>query len=231
MAEAVKAAAARQLPGFRLGQKQVYLPTHIITMLRKEHLPPNEACFQVPLTFTKFDLRDYLWNLYNVEVKKVRSYVKGRPLAERPNRPGSTYRPQALKIMTVELAQPFQWPAVPDNLEPWNHELFEMREKTFEQRREEQYNAANRIIPMASRQPRSEDRKKLASLAKDLLSGKKKWSNQVQLDSKWDAIVQEAAGTAAGKGKRESAAERVALRKDALEKEDGEAMANSKPAQ
>ena len=190
-------------------------PTHIITMLHKEHLPANEACFQVPLTFTKFDLRDYLWNLYNVEVKTVRSYVKGRPLAERPNRAGSTYRPQALKIMTVELAQPFQWPALPENREPWNHELFEMREKSAEQRREDQYNAANKIIPMASRQPKSKERKELANLAKDLLTGKKKWSNQVQLASKWDAIVQEAAGSTPGNAKTATAAEEIAMAKDA----------------
>ncbi|ATY62773.1 mitochondrial ribosomal protein L23, putative [Cordyceps militaris CM01] len=229
MAEAVKAAAARQLPAFKLGQRQVYLPTHIITMLHKEHLPANEACFQVPITFTKFDLRDYLWNLYNVEVKTVRSYVKGRPLAERPNRPGSTYRPQALKIMTVELAQPFQWPALPADRAPWNHELFEMREASFAARRDDQYNAANRIIPMASRQPRTEERKKLAGLAKDLLSGRKKWSNQVQLDSKWDAIVQEAtAGAKPGSAKKESAAERIALEKDA---KDAATRTNPKPEQ
>lgn len=184
-------------------------------MLHKEHLPPNEACFQVPLTFTKFDLRDYLWNLYNVEVKTVRSYVKGRPLAERPNRAGSTYRPQALKIMTVELAQPFQWPALPENREPWNQELFAMRETSAEQRREDQYNAANRIIPMASRQPKSKERKELASLAKDLLAGRKTWSNQVQLDSKWDAIVQEAAGSTSGSAKTATAAEEIAMAKDA----------------
>lgn len=169
-------------------------PTHIITMLRKEHMPPHEACFQVPLTFTKFDLRDYLWNLYNVEVKTVRSYVKGRPLAKRPGQPGSTYRPQALKIMTVELTKPFQWPSLPEDKAPWNPELFEMREKTMEESREDQYNQANRIIPMASRQAKTMERKKLATLAKDLLAGRKKWSNDVALDSKWDAIVEQANG-------------------------------------
>ncbi|KAM3447342.1 hypothetical protein MY1884_004241 [Beauveria asiatica] len=230
MAEVVKAAVSRQLPSFRLGQKQVYLPTHIITMLHKEHLPANEACFQVPLTFTKFDLRDYLFNLYNVEVKTVRSYVKGRPLAERANRPGSSYRPQALKIMTVELAQPFQWPSPPENLQPWNQELFEMREKSMVGRQEDQYNAANFKIPMASRQPRSDERKQLSALAKDLVTGRKKWSNEVPLDSKWDAVVQQATGTttAGSKGKKETAAERIALRHDAKDKA---ARRKPKPAQ
>ncbi|KAJ6780660.1 hypothetical protein PWT90_01320 [Aphanocladium album] len=165
-------------------------------MLRKEHLSPNEACFQVPLTFTKFDLRDYLWNLYNVEVTKVRSYVKGQPLTDRPNRPGSTYRPQSLKIMTVELAQPFQWPEVPENREPWNPELFEMREDMVDKRREEQYDKSNFKIPMKSRQAKTKERTALASLAQDLLSGKKKWSTDAELDSKWDSIVEKASGVA-----------------------------------
>ncbi|KAJ3478271.1 hypothetical protein NLG97_g8625 [Lecanicillium saksenae] len=174
-------------------------------MLRKEHLPPNEACFQVPLTFTKFDLRDYLWNLYNVEVKKVRSYVKALPLASRPDRPNSAYRPQALKIMTVELVQPFQWPEVPENREPWNPELFDMREQAMENRREEQYNNSNNIIPMTSRQPRSQDRKALADLAKDLLSGKKKWSNDAKLDSKWDSILAQTGAEKDAKSQTEGA--------------------------
>ncbi|KAM3510908.1 hypothetical protein MY11210_005446 [Beauveria gryllotalpidicola] len=230
MAEVVKAAVTRQLPGFRLGQKQVYLPTHIITMLHKEHLPANEACFQVPLTFTKFDLRDYLFNLYNVEVKTVRSYVKGRPLAERANRPGSSYRPQALKIMTVELVQPFQWPSPPKDLQPWNHELFERREASLANRREDEYNSSNHKIPMASRQPRSDERKRLSALAKDFVTGQKKWSNDVPLDSKWDAVVQQAAGTttAGSRGKKDTAAERIALRKDAKDKA---ARRKPKPAQ
>ncbi|KAG6015084.1 hypothetical protein E4U43_005772 [Claviceps pusilla] len=188
MAEAVKA-AARQLPGFRLGQKQVFLPNHVITFLRKDHLPPNEACFQVPLRFTKFDLRDYLWNLYNVEVTKVRSYVKQQPLTQRDSHSRSWYRPQPLKIMTVELAKPFQWPDLPTDLEPWNHELWKMRENMMEQRNEAQINQHKFQIPMKSREPLSKQRKELAGLAKKLQSGEVKWSNDVVLDPKWDALL------------------------------------------
>ncbi|KAH6610569.1 ribosomal [Trichoderma cornu-damae] len=188
MAEAVKT-AARQLPAFKLGQKQVYLPSHVITMLRKEHLPPNEACFKVPLRLTKFDLRDYLWNLYGVEVTAVRSYVKQQPLTQRSTSSRSWYRPQPLKIMTVELARPFQWPQVPADLEPWSNELWKMREGTIEERNEDQVARQRFQIPLKSQQPLSKDREELAKLAKKMLSGEVKWSNDVVLDPRWDQIL------------------------------------------
>lgn len=215
MAEAVKT-AARQLPSFKLGKKQVFLyvthqaplqkkifasllpplansqpcrPNHVITFLRKDYLPPNEACFQVPLRFTKFDLRDYLWNLYNVEVTKVRAYVKQLPLRQRDSHSRSWYRPQPLKMMTVELAKPFQWPELPTNLEPWSHELWKMREAVVEKRNEEQMGQYEMQVPMKSREPLSKERKELASLAEKMVAGEIKWSNDVVLDPKWDTLL------------------------------------------
>lgn len=164
-------------------------PNHVITFLRKEHLPPNEACFQVPLRFTKFDLRDYLWNLYDVEVTKVRSFVKQQPLTQRNSHSRSWYRPQPLKIMTVELAKPFQWPDLPSNLEPWNHELWRMREDLMEKRNEDQINQHKFQISMKSKEPLSKERRELASLAKKMAEGEVKWSNDVVLDPKWDALL------------------------------------------
>ncbi|KAL7816830.1 hypothetical protein V8C44DRAFT_321712 [Trichoderma aethiopicum] len=189
MAEAVKAAVARQLPAFKLGKKQVFLPNHVITMLRKEHLPPNEACFKVPLRFTKFDLRDYLWNLYGVEVTAVRSYVKQQPLTQRSTSSRSWYRPQPHKIMTVELAKPFQWPDAPADLEPWSNDLWRMREETIEQRNEEQLARQKMQIPLKSQQPAPKERQQLGELAKKMLSGEVKWENDVVLDPKWDRIL------------------------------------------
>lgn len=189
-------------------------PNHVITFLRKEHLPPNEACFQVPLTFTKFDLRDYLWNLYNVEVTKVRSYVKSRPLAEKGE--NSNYRPQPLKIMTVELKEPFQWPEVPEDKEPWNKRLWDMRQDVMRKRQEDQYNQANRIVPMLSRKSPTKERKALASVAKELLEGKQKWTNDVELDPKWDALMDKMA-KAELKDVEETPAEKAAIEADAKE--------------
>lgn len=166
----------------------------------------------MPLKFTKFDLRDYLWNLYNVEVKTVRSYVKSQPLADRPGRQRSMYRPQPLKIMTVELAQPFEWPEVPEDKEPWSNALWEMREKMMRERQDDQYNQANRIVPMASRQAVSKERKSLARMARDLLAGRETWTNDVQLDPKWDALLQQKSKTGAV---GETAAEKIAMEADA----------------
>ncbi|EQL00719.1 hypothetical protein G6O67_000557 [Ophiocordyceps sinensis] len=188
MAEAAKA-VARQLPAFKLGRKQVFLPDHVITLLRKEHLPPNEACFQVPLRFTKFDLRDYLWNLYNVEVRKVRAYVKQQPISRRPFMLQSYYRPQSIKIMNVELAKPFQWPEVPTNREPWSHDLWKMREERKDENKEESYNKNRFKMALISQKPLSEERQQLASLAKQMLSGEIKWKNDLVLDPKWDMLL------------------------------------------
>lgn len=164
-------------------------PDHIVTFLRKEHLPPNEACFQVPLRFTKFDLRDYLWNLYNVEVRKVRAYVKQQPITRRPFTTQSYYRPQSLKIMTVELAKPFQWPDMPKSLEPWSNDLWKLREDRMEETKEENYNKHNFKTPLISQKPLSKERQELASLAKQMLSGEIKWKNDQVLDPKWDTLL------------------------------------------
>jgi large subunit ribosomal protein L23 len=163
-------------------------PNHLITFLRKDYLRPHEACFQVPLRFTKFDLRDYLWNLYNVEVTKVRSYVKERPLTQRRHSQGM-YRPKPLKMMTVELSKPFQWPEAPTELEPWSNELFVNREKMEEKRMDSEYQRQTGKIPLVSKQPVDKGRRDLANLAKQMLSGEVKWSNDVVLDPKWDKIL------------------------------------------
>ncbi|KJZ77957.1 hypothetical protein HIM_02594 [Hirsutella minnesotensis 3608] len=181
--------AARNVPAFKFGTKQVFLPNHVITFLRKEHLPPNEASFQVPLRFTKFDLRDYLWNLYGVEAKKVRVYVKEQPLMRRAKDQQSFYRPRSLKIMTVELAKPFQWPEVPENTEPWSRDLWQQREKAAYEAEEDGYNKNRGTIPLVSEKPLSQERKELASLARQMLSGEVKWTNGVTLDPKWDKLL------------------------------------------
>lgn len=184
--------------------RTAHSPEHVLIFLRKDHLPPNEACFQVPLRWTKFDLRDYLWNLYNVEVKKVRSYVKEMPLARRPGAAQAWYRPQSKKIMTVELSKPFQWPEVPADLEPWNKELFDQREEKMDEQRKMQKDRHDMSLPMKSREPLTESRKELSKLAKQMLSGEVEWSNNVTLDPKWDKILEQASGKAGFKETKES---------------------------
>ncbi|KAK3353066.1 hypothetical protein B0T25DRAFT_590766 [Lasiosphaeria hispida] len=104
---AAKAAVKALRP---IGGKQIFLPEHIIKMVRpKDNQPPNLATFSVPLTFNKFDIRDYLFHVYNVEVTAVRSFVNQRRL-QKKFRIHAWYRPQAGKMMIAELVKPFVWP-------------------------------------------------------------------------------------------------------------------------
>ncbi|OHE93952.1 ribosomal protein L23 [Colletotrichum orchidophilum] len=189
MAEALTMAVARQGPAsFKLGTKAVFLPNHVVTFVRKDRSPPNWATFNVPLTFTKFDMRDYLWNLYGVETTAVRSQVKQSAIERRAT--GSGYfRPQSTKVMTVQLTKPFVWPTPPEDLEPWNKKLWEAREGTSR----EQYRADIKKqlgkLAYPSKDQESAERKNLRRQANKLLKIKGEWKNEVQLDSKWDQIV------------------------------------------
>lgn len=167
-------------------------------------MPPNEASFQVPLRWTKFDLRDYLWNLYNVEVRKVRSYVKEMPLTRRSGYMNLWYRPQAKKIMTVELCQAFQWPEVPENKEAWNKEMFDRRQEMQEKQTLDQKREQEQKGKLRSKLPLTHERKELAKLARQMLSGEVKWSNDVELDPKWDAILAEFQKPAVAESKEET---------------------------
>ncbi|KZL79468.1 ribosomal protein l23 [Colletotrichum incanum] len=197
MAEALTKAVARQAPNFKLGAKPVFLPNHVVTLIRKDRAPPNWATFNVPLTFTKFDLRDYLWNLYGVEVTAVRSWVKQSPI-ERKGASSGYYRPQSQKFMTVQMTKAFVWPSPPEDLEPWNKKLWDAREATSQKQYREDVARQLGRLAYPSKEKESAERKKLRREASKMMEGKKEFKNDVELDSKWDQIVK------ASKGKRKS---------------------------
>jgi large subunit ribosomal protein L23 len=155
----------------------------VITLLRREAHGPNFATFQVPLRFTKLDIRDYLWNLYNVETKSVRSHVKQSPPMRDPR--GRTYRPLSKKYMIVELAKPFAWPEVPENKEPWNAEIWEGREAEWEKVKKADVDRAMGGLPLPSKERPSAHRRTIAEMAEALRSGSMKWENGLVLDEKW----------------------------------------------
>ncbi|KAL0944420.1 mitochondrial 54S ribosomal protein uL23m [Colletotrichum truncatum] len=189
MTTAVAEAVARRAPeAFRLGKKEIFLPNHVITFIRKDRQPPNWATFHVPLTFTKFDLRDYLWNLYGVETTAVRAWVKQTAVQRKSNR-GGYFRPQSQKFMMVEMTKPFVWPSPPEDLEPWNKKLWEAREQSSSKQYKADYQRQLGKLVYPSKEPADAARKKLRQEAKTLLSGSKKWTGPEQLDSKWDSIV------------------------------------------
>lgn len=118
-------------------------PNFTITLLHTPHKHPTFASFLVPLWFSKLDLKDYLYNLYNIQVLRVRSQVIQSPVREgkpsdRIAMPHRFFRPQSTKRMTVELVTgvagqgPFVWPAEPENWAPWAKEQFEEAKKQQE---------------------------------------------------------------------------------------------------
>ncbi|KAI8936506.1 hypothetical protein NX059_006911 [Plenodomus lindquistii] len=111
------------------GNKKVYLPKFTIALIRTPRISPYHARFLVPLDFSKYDLRDYLYHAYNVRCFNIRSYVKQQPVRDTREQPRHWFRPDSKKYMTVEMEDPFVWPETPD-LAPWGQK--ERREEVEE---------------------------------------------------------------------------------------------------
>ncbi|KAI0996686.1 hypothetical protein K3495_g11496 [Podosphaera aphanis] len=147
----------------KLGNKKIYLPDFTITLLNTPNSPPTFASFIVPLKFNKLDMRDYLWNMYNIRCLDVRSYIVqqklqyDRPGAARPRR--EPYRPKAIKRMTIEMEKGFVWPKMGD-LESWDNKAFLATQKEQEEFQDE-------MRPSYRQQP-SKERESLAQQAKEL---------------------------------------------------------------
>jgi len=58
---------------FTPGLKKVYFPNIVFKLTRDPKLPPNQVAFRVPPRLNKFDIRDYLTNIYNLDVVNVRT--------------------------------------------------------------------------------------------------------------------------------------------------------------
>ncbi|KAF1956383.1 hypothetical protein CC80DRAFT_446267 [Byssothecium circinans] len=101
------------------GSKQIFLPKFTIALVRTPFLSPYHARFLVPLNFSKYDLRDYLYHVYNIKTHNIRSFVKQMPVRDTRELPRHWFREPSKKYMTVEMEMPFVWPADPKSWEPW----------------------------------------------------------------------------------------------------------------
>ena len=101
--------------------------------MRPPNLSPYHAKFKVPLNFSKFDLRYYLFHAYNVRSVNIRSSIKHSPIRDSENARRTWYREEQQKFMVIEMDRPFVWPAEPENFEPWGVE--EKKKSTEEQMR------------------------------------------------------------------------------------------------
>ncbi|KAL1902614.1 mitochondrial 54S ribosomal protein YmL41 [Sporothrix stenoceras] len=218
-AAAATEAVAKAGPNFRVGQKQVFLPSHVIKMLPPRRIfSPNFATFQVPLRFNKLDLRDYLYHVYGVEVRTVRSWLtpqiprrryvevndddKSRDIVNFGK--GQWYRPQPIKRMMVELVKPFSFPeppAVPteeqlgteeDPRKDWDYDMHKRLTAQQKVQEEDQQRMAHqrkfRMREEAEHVPAF--RVGLARQARELVTGEREWRNNVELDERWDSIVE-----------------------------------------
>lgn len=165
----------------------LHRPNHVVTFLRpKPGQSPTIATFEVPLTFNKFDFRDYLYHLYNVEVTSVRSFINQRMPAQKAlAQPGSGqwYRPRAQKLMIVDLVKPFTWPERPaeSEMQPWDHKLFKSVEDAHKVDVAKAV-AVNSWGPQKMRTDEEEprERRELRKMAEDLLKGKRRWTPGTQ---------------------------------------------------
>jgi large subunit ribosomal protein L23 len=87
--------------------------------VRSQRLSPYHARFLVPLDFSKYDLRDYLYHAYSVKCFNIRSVVKQMYVRDTREQMRHWFRPDSEKYMTVEMEQPFVWPETPRDLKPW----------------------------------------------------------------------------------------------------------------
>ncbi|KAF2706847.1 hypothetical protein K504DRAFT_412452 [Pleomassaria siparia CBS 279.74] len=118
---------AKKVIGF--GSKRILFPKFTVALMRTPSLSPYHAKFEVPLNFSKFDIKDYLYHAYNVKCFNIRSYVKLQPVRDTHYQPRHWFRPESKKYMTVEMEKPFVWPADPEDWEPWGKKDQENREK------------------------------------------------------------------------------------------------------
>ncbi|KAI2624732.1 hypothetical protein GGS21DRAFT_314874 [Xylaria nigripes] len=167
---------------FRTGTKKVFLPSHMVTFLApKDNQLPTFARFRVPLTFNKFDLRDYLLHVYRTPVLGVRSQLRQQPIRRSKMR-ARVYRPPPIKTMTVELTKPFVWPRVPIDPKPWrspaakNMQASATREAGRRKRLEK-----TGFMPLQDEKESSPGRKELREEAQRLLK-EGGWSNKRELD-------------------------------------------------
>ncbi|TRX98116.1 hypothetical protein FHL15_000761 [Xylaria flabelliformis] len=181
---AAASGAAGALP-FRLGTKKVFLPSHSITFLApRPNQSPTFATFKVPLTFNKFDIRDYLLHAYNTPVLAVRSQVRQRRDIMK-HITGRKFRAPPIKTMTVQLTKPFVWPSMPTDTRPWL--LAASTRATDEQtarRRMTMQIRKTGVMPLRDERKESLDRKNLRKEAERLLK-EGGWTNRRELDPRF----------------------------------------------
>ncbi|KIJ55463.1 hypothetical protein M422DRAFT_24038 [Sphaerobolus stellatus SS14] len=98
---------------------RVYLPNVKFYMVRNHTAPgeaynPWEATFYVPPSFTKMDIRSYLWSVYGVNCTYIRTQILLN--TERSNLRVRARRIRAKKRAVVGLVEPFYYPDATEDM-------------------------------------------------------------------------------------------------------------------
>jgi large subunit ribosomal protein L23 len=157
----------------------------MITFLApKINQPPTFATFKVPLTFNKFDLRDYLLHAYKTPVLAVRSQLRQQSV-RRSKIHGRIYRPPPIKTMTVQLKQPFVWPRVPTDITPWKKPAMAKAQAMEKQNYVDQARTAKTgYMRLRDEKKQTIERKDMKMEAKRLLK-EGGWTNNRELDPRF----------------------------------------------
>lgn len=148
---------------------RAHRPKFTIALIRTPRLSPYHARFQVPLNFSKYDLRDYLYHAYNIKTFNIRSVVKQSPIYQDETAAGHLIREESKKFMTVEMEKPFVWPKKPEDMSPWGAaEAERQRKLTIEEgykmdhrlRREEAHTLRAQAKELLARGTKEEEKKK-----------------------------------------------------------------------
>ncbi|KAH8881006.1 hypothetical protein GQ53DRAFT_754708 [Thozetella sp. PMI_491] len=164
----------------------------------RKNMAPNFATFKVPLSFNKLDLRDYLWNVYNVRVLSVRSMVNQQAPTTKSGLRGQIYRPLSEKLMIAELDKPFVWPEAPaeEDRGDFDYSLWKKYDEERQSHLQTRKDMMDNKIPMRGDQPTPESRRLLAKEAEAILEGRKEWKSSAKLDEVWsNADISRAART------------------------------------
>lgn len=110
IASLMEKAVEQDEPHFKVGGKLSYFPRELVTLLPPiaKHTP-YQARFRVPLTFNKLDLRDYLYHIYGLRAYNITVQLTRPVFLAQPK--GKKLTTSQQKIMTIDMDEPFIWPA------------------------------------------------------------------------------------------------------------------------
>jgi len=117
-------------------------------------------------------MREYMKQVYNVDIISVRSYVEQQKVTRERRDGRAGYgpwrRPRSKKKMTIEMTEPFAWPELPEDQSAWQKDQFYNHYKYNREIQESNQ-------PSASAKPVKEEAKAFEEQAKELVEGKQPW--------------------------------------------------------